>query len=158
MINPFSSNVNFYIFFPMGASFFFATLDLLAKKMVSNESTLSLLFYFALGTTIAGFIPALMVWQSPNLRELFWLFSLGAGANLIQVCLFKAFSATEASSLAPFRYVELIFSVLFGYMLFGESVKTKTLIGGFIIIVSTLYMSYFEVRKKRKTAKKYKMK
>lgn len=153
MIDPGSPNFNLYVFFPMGAAFLFAMLDLMAKKMVSNESTLTLLFYFALGTTIAGLIPALLVWQTPNLRELFWLFALGAGANLIQVCLFKAFSATEASSLAPFRYVELIFSVFFGFMLFGESLKIKTVLGAIVIIGSTLYMSYFEVRKKRKAAK-----
>jgi S-adenosylmethionine uptake transporter len=150
MIDPASPHFSFYVFFPMTAAFLFATLDLMAKKMVSNESTLTLLFYFALGTTIAGFIPALMVWKTPDLRELFWLFALGAGANLIQVCLFKAFSATEASSLAPFRYVELIFSAFFGFFLFSESIKMKTLLGAAIIITSTLYMSYFEVRRKRK--------
>ena len=153
MIDPGSPSFNIYVFLPMGAALLFAVLDLMAKKMVSNESTLTMLFYFALGTTIAGLIPALMVWQTPNLRELLWLFALGAGANLIQVCLFKAFSATEASSLAPFRYVELVFSVFFGFMLFSESVKMKTLLGAAIIIGSTLYMSYFEVRKKRKAAK-----
>jgi S-adenosylmethionine uptake transporter len=87
-------------------------------------------------------------WKMPTLGELSLLFLLGTGANLIQVCLFKAFSATEASSLVPFRYTELVFAVLFGYILFSELPVLRTFIGAGIIIASTLYMSYAEMRKR----------
>lgn len=135
---------------PMGAAFLFAMLDMLAKKMVSNESTTTLLFYFALGTTLAALGPALYVWQTPTLDELFWLFCLGAGANLIQVCLFRAFAATEASSLVPFRYTELVFASFFGYVLFGELPAMMVYLGAAVIISSTLYLSYSEIRRAKK--------
>lgn len=135
---------------PMGAAFLFAMLDMLAKKMVSKESTTTLLFYFALGTTLAALGPALYVWQTPTFEELAWLFCLGAGANLIQVCLFRAFSATEASSLVPFRYTELIFASLFGYVLFNEVPSMIVYLGASIIIGSTLYLSYSEMRRAKK--------
>lgn len=135
---------------PMGAAFLFAMLDMLAKKMVSKESTTTLLFYFALGTTLAALGPALYVWQTPTVEELVWLFCLGAGANLIQVCLFRAFSATEASSLAPFRYTELVFATLFGYLFFSELPSPIVYIGAAIIIGSTLYLSYSEVLRSRR--------
>jgi S-adenosylmethionine uptake transporter len=155
MINPGNSEFNFFVLIPMGAAFLFASLDLLAKKMVSNETTTTLLFYFALGTTLAAGLALLVLvpygsvaWKMPTIGELSLLFLLGAGANLIQVCLFKAFSATEASSLAPFRYTELVFAVLFGYVLFSEVPLFRTFIGAGIIIASTLYMSYAEMRKR----------
>lgn len=156
MINPGSDPFNFLVLIPMGAAFLFASLDLLAKKMISNESTLTLLFYFALGTTVAGamalgfcVLHGSVIWHTPTLEELLLLFCLGAGANLIQVCLFKAFSATDASSLVPFRYTELVFAVLFGYWFFQELPTVQTWIGAAIIIGSTLYMSYAEMRKGR---------
>jgi len=155
MINPGSDPFNILVFIPMGAAFLFASLDLLAKKMVSKESTLTLLFYFALGTTVAGAIAlsisvahGSVTWHTPTLEEFLLLFCLGAGANLIQVCLFKAFSATEASSLVPFRYTELVFAVLFGYWFFQELPTIQTWMGAAIIIGSTLYMSYTEIRKR----------
>ena len=156
MVNPGDSAFNFLVFIPMGAACLFATLDLLAKKMVSNETTTTLLFYFALGTTIAAavalavLIPmGTVVWKMPTMGELSLMFLLGGGANLIQVCLFKAFSATEASSLAPFRYTELVVAVIFGYLFFAEVPSWQTLQGAAIIIASTLYMSYAEVRRKK---------
>jgi S-adenosylmethionine uptake transporter len=137
---------------PMGAAVLFAILDMLAKKMVAKESTTTLLFYFALGTTVAAFVPALYVWQAPTMIELFWLFCLGAGANLIQVCLFRAFAATDASSLVPFRYTELVFATAFGYLFFGEMPSLTVYMGAAVIIASTLYLSYSEIRRSKKNA------
>ena len=84
----------------------------MAKTMIRDEHSYTLLFYFGLGTTLVAGIPAYFYWQEPTLYELSLLALLGIGANLIQVCLFRAFSATEASALAPFRYVEFIISAL----------------------------------------------
>jgi S-adenosylmethionine uptake transporter len=150
VVNPQGMVFNYYVLIPMASAFLFACLDLLAKKMVVNEKTTTLLFYFALGTTLVGAIPAAFVWQAPTMQEVFWMVLLGSGANLIQVCLFRAFSATEASSLAPFRYVELVFSILFGFMLFGEIPTFHLLLGAMVIIASTLYLSYFETWKKKR--------
>ena len=61
MVNPGDNAFNFLVFIPMGAAFLFATLDLLAKKMVSNETTTTLLFYFALGTPLLGPLPLLFL-------------------------------------------------------------------------------------------------
>lgn len=153
VIHPGDASLNWYVFVPMMSAFLFACLDILAKKMVSTESTTTLLFYFALGTTIAGFFPALTVWKTPHWNELVWLLFLGMGANLIQVCLFRAFSATDASSLAPFRYVEFIYAAFFGYVLFNEVPASQTLLGAAVIVISTLYLSYYETWKTKRQAR-----
>ncbi|MBW8309834.1 MAG: DMT family transporter [Candidatus Paracaedibacteraceae bacterium] len=133
---------------PVAAALQFALLDILAKKMVATESTYNMLFYFAFGTTICAFIPALFFWQTPTLSEVGLLILLGIGANLIQVCLIRAFTATDASALMPFRYVEFIFTSLVGFMLFSEVPTSITLIGVILIIAGTAYLSYYESRRK----------
>ena len=133
---------------PVAAALQFALLDILAKKMVATESTYNMLFYFAFGTTICAFIPALYFWQTPTLNELGLLVLLGIGANLIQVCLIRAFTATDASALMPFRYVEFIFTSLVGFMLFREIPTQITLLGVILIIAGTAYLSYYESRRK----------
>ena len=150
IIQPGSETFNLVTLIPMAAAFQFALLDILAKKMVVTENTYSMLFYFAFGTTIGALIPAIIFWQTPTLMEFVWLILLGIGANLIQVCLIRAFSATDASALMPFRYVELIFSALFGFLLFGEVPMTLILEGAAVIIAATFYLSYYESKKKQK--------
>lgn len=152
IIQPGSETFNLVALVPMAAAFQFALLDILAKKMVVTENTYSMLFYFAFGTTIGALIPAIIFWQTPTLAEIGLLILLGIGANLIQVCVIRAFSATDASALMPFRYVELIFSALFGFLLFSEVPMPLILEGAAVIIAATFYLSYYEAKKKRKKA------
>lgn len=150
-LRPGSDTLRLVALIPVSSAILFAILDLMAKKMVTaRESNVTMLFYFSLGTTITSFIPMLFFWSTPTLSEIGYLFLLGIGANLIQVCLYYAFSAADVTSLLPFRYVELIFASLFGFILFGEIITKYTLIGAALIIMSTFYLGYNEHKKEKK--------
>lgn len=151
IMQPGTNTFKLVAFFPIIAALLFAILDVLAKKMVTvSEHAVTMLFYFGLGTTLAAFIPLLFVWTMPTVFELFMLLCLGIGANMIQVCLFRAFSATDSSALMPFRYVELLFSTTFGFVLFGELPTLLLLAGAALIIISTFSISYVETHRKKK--------
>jgi len=129
----------------------FATLDIINKKLLTEDETLlSMLFYSALGTAVLGFVPALLTWQTPTLQELFFLLLLGGGGSLILFCLLKAYAATEVSALQPFKYVELILSGIFGFVIFQEFPTMSTVLGAAIIIPSTLYITVYETRQQKK--------
>ena len=137
----------------LSAAILFAVSDIFNKVMLRTETSLTLLFYFAVGTTIVGAVPAYMVWVTPTVSELIYLFALGAGGNLILYCLLKAFSATDISALAPYRYVELIFATSFGFIFFNDTILLNTWIGIAIIVPSTLAVAYYEIcqRKQQKS-------
>lgn len=146
LVQPWANHFSLWHLIPMLAAFLFAILDVITKKMVTNESTLTLLFYFSLGSTLLTF-PFIISTCSPlTFYEVFLLFVLGLGGNMIQICLFLAFSATQASALAPFRYVELVIAILFGYLFFNQLPTIYTFIGSSIIIFSTLYLLYMETK------------
>jgi S-adenosylmethionine uptake transporter len=147
MFQPGTEALRLVALVPVTGAILFALLDIMAKKMVVTENTHSMLFYFAVGTTIAAAIPAYFVWQTPSWQELGLLVLLGIGGNLIQICLIRAFSATDASALMPFRYVEFIFSGLFGFMFFMEIPTLVTVAGAAFIIAGTAYISYYETKK-----------
>jgi len=144
IVRPGTNEFHIYSFIPLSAAFLFATLDILAKKMVANEKTLTLLFHFGLVTSLISLPFVFPIWQMPTHSEFFYLILLGIGGNLIQVCLFLAFSATEASALAPFRYGEFIVAGLFGYLFFSQVPTPTLLIGSSIIIASAFYLSHKE--------------
>lgn len=150
VIKPGTADFKLVSLVSVAAAIQFSLLNVVAKKMVDTESSITMLFYFSLGTTLAGLIPLYFVWTAPTLYELGLLFLLGIGANLIQVCLFRAFSATDASALMPFRYVEFIFSAIFGFILFAEIPAKAVIAGTLLIIASTSYISYAETRREAK--------
>lgn len=144
LIQPGTDHFTVYTCIPILAAFIFAILDVITKKMVTTESTILLLFYFGMGSTILTLPFALYYFKQPSVTDYLLLFLLGVGANLIQVFLFLAFKATEASALGPFRYAELVFSLLIGYLFFHQIPVPHVFLGAAIIILSTLYISYIE--------------
>lgn len=132
------------------AAILFGLLDILNKKYVTQESTLSMLFYSSVVALAFITYPAMQVWRSPSMSELMWLLALGIGGNLILYFLLRAFSLTSASSLAPFRYLELLISMLVGYVFFHELPTTYSYLGAAMIIPCTLFIGYYQARKATK--------
>ena len=130
---------------PIVSAFVFAVQDVMIKKMVSvEENRLTMLFYFAAVATALSIIPACLVWQTPTIIELSILFVIGAGGNLMQYLIFKAFNATDLSALSPFRYIEFIIAAVFGFVCFSEIPDINVFVGALILIPTTLYLSISE--------------
>ena len=119
-------------------------LDIINKKYVIKESMISMLFYSALVTSLISIPPSIVYWQTPEYSELVLLFALGAGGSLILFFLLKAFSLVYATAIAPYRYLELLFSAAAGYIIFNEFPENSTLYGALIIIPATLFIIYSE--------------
>lgn len=143
-LGPSTSDFNPQILTLVAATAAFAILDIINKKFVIKESMISMLFYSALVTAILALPFSLEDWLHPTLNELCLLFVLGAGANLILLFLLKAFALTDATALAPYRYIELIISAVIANIVFQEIPTETTIWGALIIIPSTLFVIYSE--------------
>ncbi|NRB11014.1 MAG: DMT family transporter [Rickettsiaceae bacterium] len=145
-LNPLAEQFNPEILVLVFATFAFAVLDIINKRFVIQESMISMLFYSAIVTAVLAFPFALMNWSTPTTLELMLLFILGASANLILFFILKAFSIIDATACAPYRYLELLFSAIIAYIVFGEIPKESTIWGALIVIPSTLFIIYSEKR------------
>ncbi len=134
--------------FVMGAMLF-AGLDIINKKFVNQEPLMCMLFYSSLASSLLTFFPALCVWQWPTAKFLLLLILLGIGGNLILYCLLKAFFLVKASFLAPFRYLEFIFSILASYFIFYEIPGLNSYISA-IIIIPTAFFIVLQKNKQQK--------
>ena len=56
----------------------------------------------------------------------------------------RAFSLAEASAVMPYDFVRFGLITTFGILLFGEHADAGTLIGGTIILSTTIYLAYRE--------------
>ena len=123
-----------------------ADVVVLVKKLSASERNVTILFYFTLITTLVSAIPAVFVWRAPTRYELGLLVLVGVLATLGQWCSLRAYRVGEATAVMPFDYIRLLFAGLYGFALFAEVPDLLSLAGAAILIVSTLYIGYRELR------------
>lgn len=148
VLGPHKSTYSFnpHSLFFLVAAILFGLLDVLNKKYVTTEPMLPMLFYASVVALVLCIYPVMKVWRVPSPRDWIWLLMLGVGSNLILYFLLRAFSLAAASSLAPFRYLELIISMLVGYVAFHEWPTFYSYLGAAIIIPCTLFIGYYQTR------------
>ncbi|NRA73797.1 MAG: DMT family transporter [Rickettsiales bacterium] len=145
VVNPTSDSFNITSTMLVIGSFFFASLDIINKKFSQVESIPPMLFYSNLFATLSSSILITDNLMSlVSIKTFLLLFLLGAGSNLMLYCLLKSFSYMEVSSVSPYRYLELIFSVVIGYIFFEERFGVVNWLGAILIILSTFIMLSFD--------------
>ena len=90
--------------------------------------------------------PAVWVWHWPT-PEL-WAIALlfGTVGTLGHVCLTRALTAADATSVIPFDYLRLPFVAIIAYLLFGEIADLWVWLGGALIATGALYNARQESR------------
>ncbi len=116
------------------------------KILSRTESILTILTYFGLISSLVSLIPALLAWQWPTLTQLALLGLIGALGVGSQSFLVRAYAIGEATFVAPFDYVRLLYAGVLGYIFFSEIPDAWTLAGAGLIVTSTLYIARREAK------------
>ena len=130
----------------LAAAPLFACSFLIAKKLTETESSASIVAYMSVFVTIALLPPALLVWRTPTLTELGWLFVTAILATAGHYTFTRAMQAVELTVLQPFSFLQLVWATLLGFYAFSEVPDVWTLTGGAIIVASVTYMAHREAR------------
>ena len=96
--------------------------------------------------TLALLPLALLVWRTPTLTELGWLFVTAVFATAGHYTFTRAMQAMELTVLQPFSFLQLIWATLLGFTAFSEIPDVWTLTGGAIIVASVTYIAHREAR------------
>ncbi len=89
---------------------------------------------------------AVLVWQWPAADLWPWLILSGALGTGGQYCWTHALKIADASTLAPFSYLQLVIVTLLAWLVFGESLTVHTAMGAAIVIGASLYIARREAR------------
>ncbi len=130
----------------LAAAPLFACSFLIAKKLTETESSASIVAYMSVFVTLALLPPALLVWRTPTLTELGWLFVTAIFATAGHYTFTRAMQTVELTVLQPFSFLQLVWATLLGFYAFSEVPDIWTLTGGAIIIASVTYIAHREAR------------
>ena len=135
------------------ASFSFSFVLIFVKKLSATDSSLTIIFYHLLYMTPAFFILSLFYWENINLNQLIIFSLMGASGLLSHWCLAQAFKMSDTTFVMPLQFTKLIWASLIGLFIFAEQPDIWTWIGGVIIFISVVYITYREAFKKKGTSK-----
>ena len=133
------------------ASFSFSFVLIFVKKLSATDSSLTIIFYHLLYMTPAFFILSLLYWENINLNQLIIFTLMGASGLLSHWCLAQAFKMSDTTFVMPLQFTKLIWASLIGLFIFAEQPDIWTWVGGIIIFISVVYITYREAFKKKGT-------
>jgi drug/metabolite transporter (DMT)-like permease len=83
-------------------------------------------------------------WIMPGSFDLLLMLVIGVIAAVGFYCLSQAYCVSEASAIAPFEFTYILWAVVFGYLLWGETPGPTTYLGIAVLVSSSLYIWYRE--------------
>jgi S-adenosylmethionine uptake transporter len=124
----------------------FAYMQVTALGRVGEPETRTV-FYFAIGTLIAGLVGMTFMGVSAwEWAHAVWLVPVGVFASLGQLCLTRAYSQGATLVVANLQYSGIVFAALYSLLLFGDDIPLVGWMGMALIIVSGITATLLRAR------------
>lgn len=156
---------------PIAAAFGYASLHMLTRYIGKTESSAALSFYiqltFIVVTAVFGLVAGdgrfnpgtdpsleflLRAWTTPALDDAFIFVAVGITSAMGGFLISFAYRTSEAALVAPFEYIALPLSIVWGILVFADWPDAITYAGIALILVSGLVIIWREARSKEPRA------
>ena len=131
-------------FMVLGSTVLWALCIIITKDITKEESAINILIFQCIFMSLFTFIIAYFNWELPSSDQLMLLFLSALFGNVFHLMINHSFKIADLTLTAPFRYSVLIWGSLFGFLFFNEIPDFFTWIGGTIIFLSILILTYYE--------------
>ncbi|MGB0935441.1 MAG: DMT family transporter [Alphaproteobacteria bacterium] len=136
----FNAGALYALGFAIGDAFFMLNARILTR---TDNSSAVVMYYVLICTVISGaMLP--WTWTTPTLVDGLKLAILGLGAGFGQFFMAQGYKNAPARTVAPFIYSGLLWSIAYGYFIFGDVPDMNLLIGAGLIVTGGLYVIYRE--------------
>jgi drug/metabolite transporter (DMT)-like permease len=131
-------------FFPIVSALAWACTLIMTRMMSGTERAVTVMAYSSIvGVCIlTAMVP--FVWVAPSWHDILFGIFIGVASTAGQWIVVLAFRYADASVLAPFSYMQLLWVSVLGFMVFGELPDVWTVTGAAFIVASGLYTAHRE--------------
>lgn len=114
--------------------------NIIVRFLDNRETSLSLALYPQI-LILTMMLPFVIIdFRMPALSDLIWMIAGGLLSASGMLGLIKGFSKAAAAKAAPFHYIQMLWGVGLGYVIFGDIPDLWTGIGALIIIASGFWL------------------
>ena len=159
MLRPSSKMIDPAAFLAVLTAFLYAMASIFTRKLGKTENGVTLAFNLTVIYIIFSSILSLALynisvtekshpslaflcreWQLPSKGDLFLFILLGLIAAAGFYFLSQAYRLAQPSTIAPFEYIYVLLSVIWGYVFWKEILEPQSIIGMVLIVGSGLYI------------------
>jgi drug/metabolite transporter (DMT)-like permease len=128
----------------------FAASYLLAKRLTGEASPAAVVAWMSVSVTVCLAPFAWAVWVPIGWGEVGWLFLTAAFATTAHYTMMLAFRAAPITVTQPVTFLQLVWSVTFGALLFSEPADGYVILGGAVILGAVVFIAWREAVLKRR--------
>ena len=142
---PGFESLNIYYIFPIIFCSGLSYVALAIRQLSSTEPVWLISLNFSIAITIAGLCTLPYGWKIPSFFDFFVLSLVGLFGGVANLWLSQSYKFSEVSLVTPLKYLGLVFAIFFGYLIWGEVPSLKSLIGGLLVILSSIIIFRREI-------------
>ena len=165
VLDPNFNDFNIYTLFPIFCAFFYALTVVIQKKTSDKDSLFTQILHTYLSAIVFSiiiyffvnnlpFTPyqlleykfVLISWNIPSLNYFLLLIIIGFTAVIGFFSIFGAYRIGSPSTIAPYEYSLIIWSILFGYLIWNDYLSIKGMMGLSLILIASFFTLYREYR------------
>jgi len=132
------------------ATVLYALGQIFVRDLTRTETTICIVFYVTLTTTVVSATAMPFVWVTPSPGDAALLAAVGILGGLAQLAFTRAFRLAPAAVVSPFDYTGLLYAGVIGYAVWGDVPTLTFLVGAAIVMASGLYILHRETRLARR--------
>ena len=140
VVQPSFGQTGWVLLAPLASAVFWALFQIYTRLLAVRDPPLTTLFYTAFGGVAWMTLAVWVFWRPMSSGAIVWLAVSGAMGLVAHLAMIRAFRLAEASLLAPFTYIKLIWAAAIAWIAFSEIVTFSTGIGSLLIVLSGLFV------------------
>ena len=170
VLDPDFSNFNIYSLFPIFCAFFYALTVVIQKKTSDHDSLFTQIIHTYLSAIIFSIIIYIAInnlsfsdyqlneykfilrtWELPSMSNSLILFIIGITGVIGFFSIFGAYVIGSPSSIAPYEYSLIIWSIIIGYFIWKDFLSSQGYLGLSLILMASFFTLYREYKLHIKT-------
>ena len=148
---PGISSLNVYYIYPIIFCIGMSYVAITIRQLSFTEPVWLISFYFSVSISVLGLLTIPYGWVMPSILDFILLCMVGLLGGTANLLLSQSYKLSEVSLVTPIKYLSLVFAIIFGYFIWSEIPTYKTLLGAFLVILSSLIIFRREIYLKKST-------
>lgn len=136
-----------YLGLGIGAAFFAGLAYNMIRQLKLTEHPLIITFYFPLvSVPVTALLLTTITWVTPQGSDWIVLIFIGITAQIAQYFMTRSYQSDELSKVVSLKYVGIIYALLFGYFLFGETFSIEAHVGMMVVLAGVILNIWYKDR------------